>query len=88
MFFKNLLPNIQASWVKQGREETSESLNWGANDVGGTLGDERITYEAGGNFGRGISEEELVNLIKSQNRKPLLRDTLYNYIECKSILAL
>jgi len=81
LFFKDLIPNIQASWVKQGVEETAESLDWGVNDIGGTLGDERITFEAGGNFGRSMTEEELVSIIHSKNRTSVLRDTLYNYIK-------
>jgi len=81
LFFKNLIPNIQASWVKQGIDETSESLDWGVNDVGGTLGDERITLEAGGNHGRMVSKEILIGLIKAKGKEPVLRDTLYNYIK-------
>lgn len=81
LFFKELLPNIQASWVKQGVEETAESLDWGANDIGGTLGDERITFEAGGNYGRSMTVDQLVDIIQSKNRIPVLRDTLYNYIK-------
>jgi FO synthase subunit 2 len=81
LFFKDLIPNIQASWVKQGIEETAESLDWGVNDIGGTLGDERITFEAGGNYGRSMTEDQLVSIINSKNRTPVLRDTLYNYIK-------
>lgn len=79
IFFQNTIKNIQASWVKQGFEETAESLDWGVNDIGGTLGDERITHCAGGNFGSGTSDEKLVNIIKSKNKSPILRDTLYLY---------
>lgn len=85
IFFKDSIKNIQASWVKQGMEETAESLDWGVNDVGGTLHDERITYEAGGSFGRGVSSEELIDLIKSKGREPMLRDTGYNCIEKASL---
>lgn len=81
LFFKGSINNIQASWVKQGMEETAESLDWGVNDVGGTLGDERITLAAGGNFGRSVTKEELIDLISSKDREPVLRDTLYNYIK-------
>lgn len=81
LFFKELIPNIQASWVKQGVEETAESLEWGVNDIGGTLGDEKITFEAGGNFGRSMTEKQLLDIINSKGRSPVLRDTLYNYIK-------
>lgn len=83
IFFKDSIKNIQASWVKQGMGETAESLDWGVNDVGGTLGDEKITHAAGGNFGHGVSQEELIDLIKSKNKSPILRDTIYNYLPQK-----
>lgn len=79
LFFKNSINNIQASWVKQGIEETAESLDWGVNDIGGTLGDEKITNAAGGTFGSGLVAEELIEIIKSKNKNPIERDTLYNY---------
>jgi FO synthase subunit 2 len=79
LFFKNSINNIQASWVKQGIEETAESLDWGVNDIGGTLGDEKITNAAGGTFGSGLVAEELIEIIKSKSKNPIERDTLYNY---------
>lgn len=85
LFFRDSIANIQASWVKQGMEETAESLDWGVNDIGGTLGDERITYAAGGTFGHGTTRESLVELIKSNNREPVLRDTLYKYRELVAV---
>ena len=81
LFFKELIPNIQSSWVKQGIEEAVEALDWGVNDLGGTLGDEKITFAAGGNFGKNISKEKLISVISSTGKTPILRDTLYNYIE-------
>ncbi len=79
LFFGKDIKNIQASWVKQGFEETAESLDWGCNDIGGTLGDERITQAAGGCFGKGVTKEQLVEIITSKNRVPMQRDTLYLY---------
>ena len=66
LYFADLIPNIQASWVKQGLEETKESLYWGVNDVGGTLGDERITLCAGGVYGKSLESNDLINLITSK----------------------
>ena len=85
LFFREMIPNIQASWVKQGVDETAESLDWGVNDIGGTLGDERITFEAGGGFGKNMRKEQLIEIITSKNRIPVLRDTLYNH--CKEFVA-
>lgn len=87
LFFADLIPNIQASWVKQGMEETRESLSWGVNDVGGTLGDERITNAAGGQYGSSVEAEDLINLICSANRKAVLRDTYYHHLMANICLA-
>ncbi len=88
LFFGKDIKNIQASWVKQGFEETAESLDWGCNDIGGTLGDERITQAAGGTFGRGVTKKQLVDIITFKNRIPVLRDTLYLYQKDRSLTYL
>lgn len=87
LFFADLMPNIQASWVKQGVEETIESLSWGVNDIGGTLGDERITNAAGGTFGRSMEASDMVNIICKAGKKPVLRDTYYNQLLANVCLA-
>ena len=43
LVFNGLIDNIQASWVKMGREGVAACLNAGANDVGGSLMNESIT---------------------------------------------
>lgn len=88
LYFKELIPNIQASWVKQGVDETKESLHWGVNDIGGTLGNEQITHAAGGRYGRFMEVSDLVSIIESQGKKPILRDTIYNYVEDKTKIML
>ena len=40
------ITNIQASWTKLGREVAAAALDWGANDLGGTLMDEGIARNA------------------------------------------
>lgn len=87
LFFADLMPNIQASWVKQGVEETIESLSWGVNDIGGTLGDERITNAAGGTFGRSMEANDLINIICKAGKKPILRDTYYKHLLANVCLA-
>jgi FO synthase len=46
--FGALLPNIQTSWVKMGRDGALAVLDAGANDLGGVLMNESITRAAGG----------------------------------------
>ncbi|MFW9851468.1 MAG: 5-amino-6-(D-ribitylamino)uracil--L-tyrosine 4-hydroxyphenyl transferase CofH [Candidatus Thorarchaeota archaeon] len=81
LYLGELIPNIQASWVKLGPKFAQLSLNTGVNDLGGTLFTESITKSAGGQFGEEKSIEEFIDLIKDAKRIPAQRDTLYNIIQ-------
>ena len=73
-----LIPNIQASWVKLGREGALEALRAGANDLGGVLMDESITRAAGGINGQQMSAAAMETAIQSIGRAPRQRTTLYD----------
>lgn len=75
-----LIPNIQVSWVKLGRGTAVKALDWGANDLGGTLGAENITRLAGGRNGQAMSAESLAALAKEAGRRAVRRDTLYKHL--------
>ncbi|MEM2086770.1 MAG: 5-amino-6-(D-ribitylamino)uracil--L-tyrosine 4-hydroxyphenyl transferase CofH [Archaeoglobaceae archaeon] len=75
------IKNIQASWVKLGVKLAQASLNFGANDLGGTLIEENISKSAGATSGEFISPEELKELIIRAGRIPKQRDTLYNILD-------
>ncbi|MCB1616853.1 MAG: 5-amino-6-(D-ribitylamino)uracil--L-tyrosine 4-hydroxyphenyl transferase CofH, partial [Pseudomonadales bacterium] len=77
LVFGKLLPNIQASWVKLGKEGVRVCLNAGVNDLGGTLMNESITRAAGSTHGQEFSPEYLEALIRNAGRLPLQRTTLY-----------
>jgi len=72
-----VLTNIQASWVKLGREGVKIVLNAGANDMGGTLMNESITRAAGSEHGQEFPPEDIEALIRSIGRTPLQRSTTY-----------
>ena len=72
--------NIQASWVKLGKKMAQSALNFGANDLGGTLMEENISKSAGATNGEYMAPEEFERLIRGINRIPQQRDTLYNPI--------
>jgi FO synthase len=72
-----LIPNIQVSWVKMGREGALRCLQSGANDFGGTLMNESISRAAGTQHGQELPPAEMDALITSINRVPLQRTTLY-----------
>lgn len=79
VFGKDLV-NIQASWVKLGVKLAQVALHCGANDLGGTLMEERISKSAGSKSGECLSPDELRDIIASAGRIPRQRTTLYKYI--------
>lgn len=75
------LPNIQASWIKMGTKMAQVVLCCGANDLGGTMMEDKISVAAGASHGEYLSREEMAQIIKEIGRLPAERDTLYNLIE-------
>ncbi|MEE2694066.1 MAG: 5-amino-6-(D-ribitylamino)uracil--L-tyrosine 4-hydroxyphenyl transferase CofH [Pseudomonadota bacterium] len=72
-----LIPNIQVSWVKLGREGAAQCLKAGANDLGGTLMNESISRAAGNEHGQEMLPHDMEQLIRLMGREPVQRTTLY-----------
>jgi FO synthase len=75
-----LIPNVQVSWVKLGREGAGRLLNAGANDLGGTLMNESISRAAGNQHGQEMPPEVMEALISDAGRIPQQRTTLYGSV--------
>jgi FO synthase subunit 2 len=71
------IPNIQASWVKEGPKMAQHLLSCGANDMGGTLINESISTSAGASFGQLVPPRELRRLIRDAGRVPAERTSTY-----------
>jgi FO synthase len=76
----SLLPNIQTSWVKMGREGARICLQSGANDLGGTLMEESITRAAGASHGQEMTPAQLQTIAYDAGRVPSQRTTLYEMV--------
>lgn len=50
------VPNLQASWVTQGRDIAQIALLFGANDLGSTMLEENVVAAAGTKFRMGVSD--------------------------------
>ncbi|MBU4374055.1 MAG: dehypoxanthine futalosine cyclase [Euryarchaeota archaeon] len=74
------IKNIQASWVTQGLSVAQAALNFGANDLGGTMIEENVVRAAGVPYQRKTADE-FVHIAKKMGRPVAKRDTLYNIIE-------
>ncbi len=75
------IDHIKAFWVMLGIPTAQIALNFGADDLDGTIVEERIMQAAGASAGRGISKSDIINLIKDAGFTPVERDTLYNEIK-------
>ncbi|HEY9701348.1 MAG TPA: 7,8-didemethyl-8-hydroxy-5-deazariboflavin synthase subunit CofH [Allocoleopsis sp.] len=80
IFLGNWITNHQPSWVKLGLEGAKTALQWGCNDIGGTLMEEHITTMAGAMGGTCMEVETLQQAITSLGRTYQQRDTLYQLI--------
>ncbi len=83
IFLGSWIPNHQPSWVKLGLAGATAALNWGCNDIGGTLMEEHITTMAGAQGGTCMEVETLQAAIKSLGRPYQQRDTLYRRMKCE-----
>ncbi len=71
------ITNIQASWVKLGKQGVIQALQAGANDIGGNLMNESISRAAGANHGQEMPIHVMQDIARSINRSPCERTTLY-----------
>src|SRR5271170_6881969 len=71
------IPNIQATWVKQGAQLAQECLRAGANDFGGTLMNESISTSAGAQHGQFLHPTAMRSRIRAAGRVPVQRSTTY-----------
>ncbi|MFH2128380.1 MAG: aminofutalosine synthase MqnE [Pseudomonadota bacterium] len=74
-------PHIKAYWVMLGPKLAQVALNFGADDLDGTIVEERITHTAGATTAKGMTEEELRHLITSAGFTPVRRDSFYRSLE-------
>ncbi|MBO8158435.1 aminofutalosine synthase MqnE [Thermosyntropha sp.] len=75
------IEHIKAFWVMLGIPIAQIALQFGADDLDGTIVEERIMHAAGAKTDKGIAKETIINLIKEAGYVPAERDTLYNILK-------
>lgn len=78
--FLDNFDHIKAYWVTMGEDTASMALNFGADDIDGTIGEEKIMHAAKASSPLQMARERLVNLIREAHRVPVERDALYNEV--------
>jgi len=72
------VPHIKAYWVMLTEEVASVALNFGADDVDGTVGGERIAHDAGAISPATLAKEQLIKIISDAGKIAVERDVYYN----------
>ena len=75
------IPHIKAYWVMMTPRIAQVALRFGADDIDGTIVEERIYHDAGATTTQGLRRAELLQLIRKAGREPIERDTLYRPVE-------
>jgi aminodeoxyfutalosine synthase len=70
-------PHIKAYWQMLGPKIAQISLRFGADDIDGTVIEEKIYHDAGATTPQGMVRSELERLIREAGREPVERDTMY-----------
>jgi len=72
--------HIKAYWVMIGEKLAQVALSYGADDLDGTIIEERITHTAGARSARGLTRKEMELMICSAGFVPVERDSFYRKV--------
>lgn len=76
--FLDNFAHIKAYWIQLGETLAQVALSFGADDLDGTIGKEKITHAAGARTPLQLAKERMEELIVSAGYQPAERDTIYN----------
>lgn len=85
--FLDNIPHVKAYWIMLGIATAQAALAFGADDIDGTVTEERIYHDAGAATPVSLSRAELVRLIRDAGFRPVERDTLYNVVRIEEATA-
>ncbi|MEZ5009667.1 MAG: aminofutalosine synthase MqnE [Chitinophagales bacterium] len=76
-------PHLKAYWPMIGRTTAQILLNYGVNDIDGTIDDSTKIYSMAGSEEQSpvLTTRQIVNLIREIGRTPIERDTVYNHLK-------
>lgn len=74
------IPHIKAYWIMLSIETAQIAQRFGANDLDGTVTEEKIYHMAGAQTPNALTVEELCRLIRAVGREPVERNTVYDVI--------
>jgi len=74
-------PHVKSYWIMIGPRLAQVGLSFGADDIDGTVTEEKIAHDAGAPTAQSMTVHELVRLIREAGRRPVERDTVFNVVK-------
>ncbi len=72
------VPHVKAFWVHIGEKLSQVGLNFGVDDLDGTVVQEQVAHNAGTDSAQHLTQAQLLNFIWKAGRTPVERDSIYN----------
>ena len=72
--------HIKSYWIMLGQDTAGVAINFGASDLDGTIGQEKIAHAALARSPVGMAEDAIVRLIREAGKTAVQRDALYNVV--------
>ena len=79
------IPHVKAFWIATGLDLAQLALWFGADDLDGTVQEEKIYHMAGSVTPEAMTTNEIARLVRAAGREPLERDTLYNIVSIPQV---
>src|SRR6266540_3978862 len=74
-------PHVKSYWIMIGPRLAQVGLSFGADDLDGTVTEEKIAHDAGAQTAQSMTVHELCRLIREAGRRPIERDTVFNVVK-------
>ncbi|MGL4722810.1 MAG: aminofutalosine synthase MqnE [Desulfovibrionaceae bacterium] len=74
------IPHIKAYWIMLGVKEAQTALHFGADDIDGTIVEEKIGHWAGAKSQAALQIDELKHMITHSGFLPVSRDACFNVV--------
>jgi len=81
------IPHIKAYWIMLGLKMAQVAQRFGANDMDGTVVEEKIYHMAGAETPHELTIAELHRLIRAMGREPVERTTVYETVEADNTVG-
>jgi aminodeoxyfutalosine synthase len=73
-------PHVKSYWIMITPRLAQVGLSFGADDIDGTVTEEKIAHDAGASTPHSMTVAELVRLVREAGRRPVERDTVFNVV--------